>query len=122
ATTAFSSKELKSSPTEDSHKLTTPWKFSVGVSKFFNRGLLTADVEYVDYASMKLRTLNNNRSIEDVWNSDIKETYQGVVNARVGGEILLTSILSGRAGFNYYGNPYKNADNKEYSGSLGLGA
>ncbi|MGO1245387.1 MAG: OmpP1/FadL family transporter [Sphingobacterium sp.] len=122
ATSAFSSKELISTPTEDSYKLNTPWKFSVGVTKFFNGGLLTADVEYIDYASMKLKSYDRNSAIEDAWNSDVKATYQGVVNARVGGEILLTSILSGRAGFNYYGNPYKDADNKEYSGSLGVGA
>src|SRR5690606_19089603 len=109
--------------TEDRYRLITPWKFSLGVSKFFSRGLLSADVEYVDYSSTKLRTIGNvDPSLETGWDADMKDAYQGVVNVRVGGEVLLTNTISGRAGFNYYGNPYKGADNTQYSGSLGLGA
>ncbi|SFS79975.1 OmpP1/FadL family transporter [Sphingobacterium wenxiniae] len=109
--------------TEDRYRLITPWKFSLGVSKFFSRGLLSADVEYVDYSSTKLRTIGNlDTSLEADWDADMKDAYQGVVNVRVGGEVLLTNTISGRAGFNYYGNPYKGADNTQYSGSLGLGA
>src|SRR5690606_7709300 len=108
--------------TEDRYKIITPWKFSVGLSKFFGQGLLSADVEYVDYSTLKLRTIGNlNASQENAWDEGIKEAYQSAINARIGGELLLTNTLSGRAGFNYYGNPYKNADNQQYSGSLGLG-
>jgi len=108
--------------TEDRYRIVTPWKFSAGLSKFFGRGLLSADVEYVDYASIKLRTVGNtNPGQETVWDRGIGNAYQSVVNVRVGGELLFTNALSGRAGFNYYGNPYRNADNEQYSGSLGLG-
>ncbi|QBQ41965.1 hypothetical protein E2P86_12715 [Sphingobacterium psychroaquaticum] len=123
ASSAFSTKEVLSDPTEDSYNLITPWKFSVGLSKFFSRGLLSADVEYVDYSTMKLRTIGGgNPSREREWDADMKAAYQSAVNVRVGGEVLFTNALSGRAGFNYFGNPYKGADNKQYSGSLGLGA
>lgn len=121
-TNPFSSKEVLTDPTEDSYNTITPWKFSFGLTKFFSRGLLTADVEYVDYSSIKVRTIGRvNPSKENEWDKDVKKDYQGAVNLRVGGEILLTNALSGRAGFNYYGNPYKGADNKQLSGSLGLG-
>ena len=120
--TAFSSKEVLTDPTEDSYNTITPWKFSFGLTKFFSRGLLTADVEYVDYSSIKVRTIGGvNPSLENSWDQEAKAAYQGAFNFRIGGEVLLTNALSGRAGFNYYGNPYKNADNKQLSGSLGLG-
>lgn len=106
-----------------SYRLITPWKFGLGLTKFFGRGLLSADAEYVNYGSIKVRGIGpgNNASDHAAWDEDFKAVYQGAVNLRVGGEYLLTNILSGRAGFNYFGNPYKIADNKQYSGSLGLG-
>ncbi len=55
-------------------------------------------------------------------NQSIKDTYQGAINARIGGEVLFDNVFSGRAGFNYSGNPYKNADYTDYTGSLGVGA
>lgn len=106
-----------------SYRLITPWKFALGLSKFFGRGLLSADVEYVDYGTIKIRGIRRGKRAEDaLWDQDFKDAYRSVVNLRVGGEYLLTNQISGRAGFNYYGNPYRGADNKQYSGSLGLGA
>jgi len=108
--------------TEDRYRLITPWKFGLGLSKFFGRGLLSADVEYVDYGSIKLRTMGNtDPGLETEWDWGIGNAYQRTVNLRVGGELLFTNALSGRAGFNHYGNPYRNADNEQYSGSVGLG-
>ncbi len=104
------------------YRLVTPWKFGLGVSKFFGRGLISADAEYVNFGSIKIRDTRGPNSSEDaLWDQDFKDAYQGTVNLRVGGEYLITNTISGRAGFNYFGNPYKNADNKQYSGSLGLG-
>lgn len=106
------------------YRLTTPWKFAVGVSKFFGRGLITADAEVIDYSTMKYENLsnsfNNNNDFRDI-NNSIRDTYQTAVNFRIGGEYLINNILSGRAGFNYFGNPYKDADDSNLSGSLGLG-
>ena len=104
------------------YRLVTPWKFGLGLSKFFSRGLLSADAEYVNYSSIKVRSAGYANSTDDaLWDQDFKDAYQGAVNLRIGGEYLLTNTISGRAGINYFGNPYKNADNKQYSGSLGLG-
>lgn len=122
ATDPFDSRESVASG-DISYRLITPWKFGLGVSKFFGRGLLSADAEYVNHGSIKIRNIGRLNSAEDaLWDEDFKDAYQAVVNLRVGGEYLLTNTLSGRAGFNYFGNPYRNADNKQYSGSLGLGA
>ncbi|HLT88171.1 MAG TPA: hypothetical protein VKZ57_11320 [Sphingobacterium sp.] len=105
-----------------SYRLITPWKFGLGVTKFFGRGLVSADAEYVNYGNIKIRDTRGPNSSEDaLWDQDFKDTYQGTVNLRLGGEYLITNTISGRAGINYFGNPYKNADNKQYSGSLGLG-
>jgi len=122
ATKPFGSFESKFDDSELDYNLTTPWKFSVGLTKLFSRGLISADVEYVTYNTMRYSSSDGYPStfITKV-NNDIKNTYQGVANVRVGGEYLFTNILSGRAGFNYFGNPYKNASDTNYSGSLGLG-
>ena len=108
----------------EDYSLTTPWKFALGASKFFSRGLLTADVEFVDYSTMKYGDVSTNyysNSTFDGINSDLKNTYKSAVNFKIGGEYLINNALSARAGFNYFGNPYKNADDKNLSGSLGLG-
>ncbi|WP_437918184.1 OmpP1/FadL family transporter [Sphingobacterium sp. LRF_L2] len=125
ATTSFSSFEkiYPLNPSTYTYRQITPWKFNLGLSKFFSRGFVSADAEFVDYSTTKRRVLNGaDPSSEDVWDKEVKDAYQSVVNFRVGGEFLFTNAISGRAGFNYYGNPYKNADNTQYSGSLGLGA
>lgn len=105
------------------YNMTTPWKFGLGLSKFFSRGLLTADMEYVTYNTMRYSSANySGGGNYDNINRDIKNLYKNAVNFRIGGEFLFTNILSGRAGFNYFGNPYKDGIKDEnYSGSLGLG-
>lgn len=125
AASAFSSYESEFYDSATDYQLNTPWKFALGVTKFFGRGLITADAEYIDYSTIKYHTLGNNvpanGSIYNTLNEDIKDEYKGAVNLRVGGEYLFNNIVSGRAGFNYFGNPYQYADDTNYSGSLGLG-
>lgn len=106
------------------YNLTTPWKFGLGVAKFFGRGLISADAEIITYNSMKYSELssqnaggNRYRDLND-WISD---TYRTAVNLRLGGEYLFNNILSGRAGVAYFGNPYQDANDSNVSGSLGLG-
>ncbi|TDQ77107.1 OmpP1/FadL family transporter [Sphingobacterium yanglingense] len=115
--------ESKNYPGQEDYNMTTPWKFGLGLSKFFSRGLLTADMEYVTYNTMRYSSANySGGGNYDGINKDIKDLYKNAVNFRVGGEFLFTNILSGRAGFNYFGNPYKGGiDDTNYSGSLGLG-
>ncbi|GGH13389.1 hypothetical protein FAZ19_08430 [Sphingobacterium alkalisoli] len=125
AANSFAYYESKLYSSSSDHQLNTPWKFALGATKFFSRGLITADAEYIDYSTIKYNTLGSrvpaNGSIYNTLNEDIKDEYQGAVNLRVGGEYLFNNIVSGRAGFNYFGNPYQYADDTNYSGSLGLG-
>lgn len=102
--------------------MTTPWKFALGATKFFNRGLITADVEYVTYNSIRYSSANSYPSnrYDDV-NADIKNNLQGAFNFKIGGEYLFSNVISGRAGFNYFGNPYQYADDSNLNGSLGVG-
>lgn len=118
----FSYYESKFADAELDYNMTTPWKFSVGATKLFSRGLLSADLEYVTYNTIRYSAPDRypNNKLEKV-NNSIKNNLQGVFNVRVGGEYLFTNIISGRAGFNYFGSPYKHAEETTYSGSLGLG-
>lgn len=104
------------------YNLQTPYKLSAGVTQYFAAGLLTAEVEFVDYSSMRWRDVNSNRITEKRMNDNIKETYKAAFNVRLGGEVLFDQTFSGRAGFNFNGNPYKNADYKTYGISAGVGA
>lgn len=124
ASSSFGYYESDSYQSALDYRLTTPWKFAVGVSNFFGRGLISADAEVINYSTMKYATLSNSFGSANEYsgiNDDIKDIYRTAVNLRVGGEYLFTNILSGRAGFNYYGNPYQDADDSNLSGSLGLG-
>lgn len=106
------------------YNIITPLKLAAGVSKLFNSGLISADIEFVDYSKTKFKTLSEQRDtqLEDDNNNDIKSLYKSAVNLRVGGEYKFDPVFSGRAGFNYYGNPYKNADQDHFLISAGLGA
>ncbi|MCD0488932.1 hypothetical protein LPB86_11880 [Pedobacter sp. MC2016-14] len=111
------------------YSLRTPYKGSLGASFIIgNHALISADVDYVDYASIKFSTAANNnnadaRNVVMFNNMDVKDFYTSAVNYRVGGEYKIAD-LSLRAGFGVNGSPYKddNAnvfDTKYYSGGLG---
>lgn len=93
------------------------------------KGLLSIDYEYVDYGSAKLRRGGDGYSFTDE-NQEIKEAYKSVGNLRVGGELLATSNIALRAGFELYPSAYNenafgttqpnaDADMKVYSAGLG---
>lgn len=103
----------------DEYDLRTPYRLNAGVSAKFAQGLLSADVEYVDYTSMKITTANPS---EDARSQDvISNDYQGAANVRLGGEYFVNPQFLVRAGYNFRGNPYKNLDSKKQAVSAGLG-
>ncbi|MGJ1433561.1 OmpP1/FadL family transporter [Sphingobacterium spiritivorum] len=121
-TTALDPYKSDSYNTEDDINIITPFQYSLGITKFFPRGLITADADLTDYSTTKFRSPNRyNPQMEVDMEKSVKGMYKAAINARIGGEYLITNIISGRAGFNYYGNPYKNADYSHYTGTLGLG-
>ena len=108
------------------YNLRTPYKGSLGASVILGgSALLSADVDYVDYASMKFSASSNYRDYSTINqnNADVKSNYTSAVNFRVGGEYKIDQI-SLRAGYGMNGSPIKNDDDnkfqsKFYSGGLG---
>ncbi|WP_343704010.1 hypothetical protein [Chitinophaga sp.] len=120
-------------PVEYEYNLKTPWRALGSVSYIFGtnadvsqqHGFLTADVEYVNYASAKYKFNKgtaSDREFADRLNQSIENMYKSTVNVRVGGEMKFT-VLAVRAGFAYYGDPYENstvdASIKKISGGVG---
>ena len=102
------------------YTLTTPLRLNAGTTFFINKnGFITADIEYVDYSTMKLK--GSEGSLEDE-NIAIKELYNSVLNIRVGGELRINTFRL-RAGYNYQPSPYKDEEieKKVQTYSAGLG-
>ena len=102
------------------YTLTTPLRLNAGTTFFINKnGFITADIEYVDYSTMKLK--GSEGSLEDE-NMAIKELYNSVLNLRVGGELRIKTFRL-RAGYNYQPSPYKDEEieKKVQTYSAGLG-
>lgn len=108
-----------------SYKLRTPLKGSLGASYVIGgQGIISADVDYVDYATTRFSEYNgSNMQVILSNNADIRALYTSAVNFRVGGEYKIDQ-LSLRAGYGLNGSPLKDdKDNiyatKFYSGGLG---
>ncbi|MES2702971.1 MAG: hypothetical protein V4649_10045 [Bacteroidota bacterium] len=107
------------------YSFASPWRGILSAT-FIVKGLgfITADYEYVDYASMSYMYPEDYSYDESVMNSTISSTYQGTSNFRLGAEALLTKYFMARAGFGYYGNPYKvgggDAQRMDFSAGLGF--
>ncbi len=94
----------KDSPTgEYMYELSTPLR-STGSAAFIfgNLGLISADVEFVDYSKMRLRA--NDYSFNNE-NNSIKNNFQSVVNLRFGTEWRFSNF-NFRGGYALYGSPY----------------
>jgi len=110
-------------PRKFDYNLTTPWRGIVSATALFGQyGFITADYEYVDYHSMRYRFATDYKDEQVARNEVIKSTFQAASNFRVGIEGRMDKLFA-RAGFGYYGNPYKNggsdANRKDFS--LGVG-
>jgi hypothetical protein len=120
-------------PVEYEYSLQTPWRAMGSFSYIFGtdpdvkqqHGFITADVEYVDYASAKYRFnkgTEDDRDFAKQLNNSMDNLYKGAVNIRVGGELKF-NVIAVRAGYAYYGSPYQNseveASTQKISGGLG---
>ena len=102
------------------YSLRTPYKVSGGAAYILgNSGLITADVEYVDYSSIHLSS--NDAVINANTKRDIAALYKGNFNYRAGLELKVVDQFMVRGGYSYSGSPYKNLDftTQSYSGGLG---
>jgi long-subunit fatty acid transport protein len=89
------------------YTLTTPMHINAGATFFINKnGFISADIEYVDYSTMKLE---GNQGSLDNDNFAIKDLYNSVLNYRAGAEWRIKTFRV-RAGYGYQPSPYKNKD------------
>ena len=114
------------------YSLTTPWKGVLSATYIVKKlGFITADYEYVDYSSMRYvypgGTDNSGNSFQvaqDAMNQQIRNTYKGASNIRLGAEGRLGKYFMIRLGAGYYGSPYKttdyNAQRLDLSGGVGF--
>ena len=88
------------------YSLNTPYKVIASAMFLFGkRGFVTADLEYLSYASMKYNYGIGYENATDAINHVIQSTYKEAVNIRVGGEAKLSNFCI-RGGFGYFGSPY----------------
>lgn len=106
------------------YSITTPWRAVVsGTGMLGKYGFVTLDYEYVDYSATRYNFNSADRDYEQYINQNIRDMYQAASNIRLGVEARLEG-LGLRAGFGYYGNPYKNnqyADGQRLELSAGVG-
>jgi len=109
------------------YRLRTPLKGSIGASYVVaGRALLTADVDYTDYSSIKFSNdINSNdpARIRDE-NLNVKSNYKEAFNYRMGIEYKLDNAFSLRGGYGFNGSAINGDDSKYfdtniYSGGLG---
>ena len=116
------------------YTIATPLKTIFSGSYFFAQpnkpsqplGFISADLEWVNYTGTHYYANTYDQSSTDYYdalNSTIKAAYKNNVNIKVGSELRLTGNWMARAGFAYYGTPYKDetikASRMVVSGGLG---
>ncbi|MBN1158468.1 MAG: hypothetical protein JXA61_03740, partial [Bacteroidales bacterium] len=106
------------------YKLNTPLRAMGGASvQIGSSGIVAADVEYVDYSSIRLKESDNVTDFEES-NREIENVYRPVLNIRAGGEFRLGNF-SIRAGGGYFPSPYDagelNSDSDYAEFTTGLG-
>ena len=91
-----------------SYNFNTPLKVvASGAAVFGKRGLISADVEYMDYGSMRFRKGGNGSDNFNDLNSVMGDVFNSVINVRLGAEYKLTNQFAVRAGYERYGNPFE---------------
>ncbi|MDF3078678.1 MAG: hypothetical protein K0S09_2567 [Sphingobacteriaceae bacterium] len=104
---------------DSKYSLRTPYKVNGGIAfTFGGMGLISGDVEYVDYASMHFSS--DSKSSTDNTNRNIRNNYKNAVNFKLGGEYKINNIAV-RAGYNESGNPYQKQEysSRVISGGIG---
>ena len=102
------------------YTLTTPMKYGVQAAFLFGKkGLITGEVEALDYSTMSITAEDGDFSSV---NSTIANKYGTAINAKLAGELNLNTVKF-RAGVANYGNPITEAGRNTrqvVSGGFGL--
>ncbi len=92
-----------------------------GTILFDNKGFISIDAEWINYAGMRYRYNRGFEGAESIVNNAIQQAYQNAANIRLGGELRIDQLAL-RGGFAYLGNPSTAAQSKaSQSISLGVG-
>lgn len=111
--------ESEGEPTYFDYRYRSPYRINGGVAAIFEQGLISVDVEYVDYAGMYFSSIDS--QTDENMNRQIRDTFTGATNFRIGGEYMLAPELLVRLGYGQTGSPYRNADLTTQTVSFGLG-
>jgi len=104
------------SVTPDDYRTISPYKLHGSAAVLLGKVLaLDAEVDMIDYSSMKIKNTSGGTLDYQQANDAIKEMYKTSYNARVGAEFRVVPAMALRAGFSYYGSPYE--DNIAYDAS-----
>lgn len=103
------------------YNIKSPSKLNLGTAFFLGKyGFVSADLEYVDYSTAKLRS-GDFVVTED--NQEIESAYQNAINVRLGAEARIGKVRA-RAGGAYFSDPYSDGDEIDRSSTrftFGLG-
>ena len=111
---------------EFEYAVITPWKAVGSAAYVFGKfGFVSADVEFIDYASTRFDFTTNSDNIEDrayqdEVNSQIDLLYRSAINVRVGAELAYEGLRL-RGGLQLLGGPLANENTTQSVISLGAG-
>ena len=123
-------KPVKLTPNEFSYQLATPFRISGGMAYFFGkRGLLSADVELVNFSGMYISSAElspfANQQFKDKYNTQISRNFQSALNLKLGAEVRISAAWTLRGGLASYGNGFKTTydpiDRSQLQISAGMG-
>jgi len=102
-----SEKYSESSPLlQYDYDLVTPFKATLsGAYIIGEKGLVSADIDFIDYSIAKLRNGGDGDEFIDQ-NKDISDIFKPVTNIRLGGEYRLSEGFALRAGYELYPSAY----------------
>ncbi|SEM13196.1 Outer membrane protein transport protein (OMPP1/FadL/TodX) [bacterium A37T11] len=100
----------------------TPYRLNGGLAYVFGDGLISGDIEYINYKSIHY-SYDDDQADEDAINASIKDSYRGTLNYKVGVEYRIAPEFLIRGGYNFNNSPYKDKSydisSQTISGGLG---
>ena len=106
------------------YRITTPYHINAGIAyQFGNFAMVSADYEFIDYASARLSKGADGYDFYDE-NQDVASELGSAGNLRLGAEVRLGGLYL-RGGYSYYGSAFssgtlnENSDSNGYSAGIG---
>ena len=107
---------------ENSYRITSPFRWNVGVGYTVGGFLaLAVDYERTNYSNIVLADNSGNSSLYQADNEYISTYYRAVNNLRAGIEAWPIPQLALRLGYNYYSSPDRYFDLSRHYASAGIG-